>query len=184
MAVPLDEYPIHQAPLSMAYMDTSDRNAYDRCYLNAHDRTGDVFLITGLGMYPNLGVIDAYATVRRGDRQYAIRTSDALGEDRMHQEVGPYRVEVIEPLHKLRVICDADDHGIGFDTRYLDRIFQVFQRLHGRNEYEGTGVGLAICKKIVERHGGTIAARSQPGHGATFVVDLPAQQTPKEEPVA
>ncbi len=118
MAVPLDEYPIHQAPLSMAYMDTSDRNAYDRCYLNAHDRSGDVFLITGLGMYPNLGVIDAYATVRRGDRQYAIRTSDALGEDRMHQEVGPYRVEVIKPLQKLRLICDADDHGIGFDMTW------------------------------------------------------------------
>ena len=73
MPVPLDEYPIHQSPLSIAHMDTSDRNAYDRCYLNAHDRTGDVFLVTGLGQYPNLGIIDAYATVRKGDRQYTIR---------------------------------------------------------------------------------------------------------------
>ena len=118
MAVPLDEYPIHQAPISMAYMDTGDRNAYDRCYLNAHDRTGDVFLVTGLGVYPNLGVIDAYATVRRGDHQYSIRTSDALGDDRMRQAVGPYRVEVIDPLHKLRLVCDADDHGIGFDMTW------------------------------------------------------------------
>ncbi|MGZ4675998.1 MAG: hypothetical protein ACXVJX_13880 [Acidimicrobiia bacterium] len=118
MPIPLDEYPIHQAPLSLAYMDTSDRNAYDRCYLNAHDRTGEIFLVTGLGLYPNLGVIDAYATVRRGDRQYTIRTSDALGEDRMRQEVGPYRIEIVDPLKKLRLICDGDDHGIGFDLTW------------------------------------------------------------------
>jgi signal transduction histidine kinase len=65
------------------------------------------------------------------------------------------------------------DEGIGFDRKYLDRIFQVFQRLHGRDQYEGTGVGLAICRKIVERHGGTITASSSPGKGAIFRVTLP-----------
>jgi PAS domain S-box-containing protein len=72
-------------------------------------------------------------------------------------------------------ISVADD-GIGFDEKYLDRIFTVFQRLHGRNEYEGTGVGLAVCRKIVERHGGTLTATSSPGQGATFIVTLPAKQ--------
>jgi hypothetical protein len=116
--VPLDEYPIHQAPLSMRYVATSDRNAYDRCIFQAHDRTGDVFLITGLGVYPNLGVIDAYATVRRGDRQVVVRASDALGEDRMAQEVGPFRIEVLEPLRRVRIMCDGDEHGIGFDMTF------------------------------------------------------------------
>ena len=118
MPVPLDEYPVHQVPLSMQHMATSDRNAYDRCYLNAHDRTGQVFLVTGLGVYPNLGVIDAYATVRRQDRQVTVRMSDALGHDRMVQEVGPYRIEVEEPLQQLRVSCDAADYGVGFDLTW------------------------------------------------------------------
>src|SRR5450432_15308 len=65
------------------------------------------------------------------------------------------------------------DNGIGFDEKYLDRVFTIFQRLHGRGEYEGTGIGLAICRKIVERHGGTITARSQLGQGATFIASLP-----------
>ena len=65
------------------------------------------------------------------------------------------------------------DHGIGFDQVHVRRIFELFQRLHSRDQYEGTGIGLAICKKIVERHGGVIHARGQLGVGATFFVDLP-----------
>lgn len=67
----------------------------------------------------------------------------------------------------------VSDNGIGFEEKYLDRIFKVFQRLHGRNEYEGTGIGLAVCTKIVERHGGLLTARSVPGQGSTFIIGLP-----------
>jgi len=67
----------------------------------------------------------------------------------------------------------VEDNGIGFDEKYQERIFQIFQRLHGRNEYEGTGIGLAICRKIVDRHGGAITANSQPGAGARFIIALP-----------
>ncbi|HWE33906.1 MAG TPA: ATP-binding protein [Solirubrobacteraceae bacterium] len=68
------------------------------------------------------------------------------------------------------------DNGIGFDEQYSRRVFRVFERLHGRNEYPGTGIGLALCRKIVERHGGTIRAASAPGVGSTFTVTLPMHQ--------
>jgi PAS domain S-box-containing protein len=70
----------------------------------------------------------------------------------------------------------VEDNGIGFDEQYAERIFVPFQRLHGRSAYEGTGMGLAICRKIVERHGGNITAKSKAGEGATFIITLPVRQ--------
>jgi PAS domain S-box-containing protein len=68
------------------------------------------------------------------------------------------------------------DNGIGFDEKYVDRIFAMFQRLHGRNEYSGTGMGLAICRRIAEHHGGNVTARSIPGTGSTFTVTIPTKR--------
>lgn len=82
------------------------------------------------------------------------------------------------PLGRPGPACQItiQDNGIGFDEKYLDRIFTIFQRLHGRHEYEGTGIGLAVCRKIVDRHGGFITAASIPNQGATFIVTLPLKQ--------
>jgi light-regulated signal transduction histidine kinase (bacteriophytochrome) len=70
----------------------------------------------------------------------------------------------------------VEDNGIGFDENYLQRIFIPFERLHGMADFKGTGIGLAICRKVVERHGGTITAKSTPGRGSTFIIDLPVKQ--------
>ncbi len=70
----------------------------------------------------------------------------------------------------------VEDNGIGFDEQYLDRIFRVFQRLHSPQEFAGTGIGLAVCQKILDRHHGTITAKSAPGQGATFIATLPMHQ--------
>jgi hypothetical protein len=114
----------------VAWAGSSDRNVYDRCYLNAHDRTGDLFLITGLGFYPNLGTKDAFVLLRRGDEQTAVHLGDAAdprGADRLAQRVGNYRIEVIEPLHSLRVVLEETE-GIGLDLTWTGS-FDVVQEL-------------------------------------------------------
>ena len=70
-------------------------------------------------------------------------------------------------------IVTIKDNGIGFEQTYADKIFSPFQRLHGRTAYKGTGIGLAVCRRIVERHGGTITALSSPNEGAEFTITLP-----------
>jgi len=80
-----------------------------------------------------------------------------------------------EAIYRLSV----RDNGIGFDNKNADKIFKVFQRLHGRSEYEGTGIGLAVCRRIAERHGGIITAHSAADEGAVFIVELPSEQPPQ-----
>src|ERR1019366_6392544 len=79
----------------------------------------------------------------------------------------------------------VQDNGIGFEEKFRERIFEVFQRLHNRSEYEGSGIGLSLCRKIAQRHGGSISAESPPGQGATFLITLPethAESTGDAEP--
>ncbi len=100
---------------------------------------------------------------------------DFLDEDTDPEVTSSLKEPWIEREKSCRIV--VEDNGIGFDEKFLQRIFQPFQRLHGRGEYEGSGIGLAICHKIVVRHRGSITAESTPGRGAIFMVTLPVKQS-------
>jgi signal transduction histidine kinase len=91
-------------------------------------------------------------------------------------DVSPVVEVYSRPAGSNRVEILVRDNGIGFDEQYRERIFQPFQRLHGRQRYEGTGIGLAICRKIVERHYGSIHVESKPDSGSVFHIFLPVRQ--------
>ncbi|AUD01524.1 PAS domain S-box protein [Spirosoma pollinicola] len=107
---------------------------------------------------------------REGVTPYIQVHSERIAANDLPPSVRPPRSAAA--YYCIRVI----DNGIGFDEKYIDRIFQVFQRLHSRNEYAGTGIGLAVCEKVVANHGGTITAVSQPGQGATFLIYFPVNE--------
>ncbi len=133
--------------------------------LRAHDARGEIVI----GALPS---IEADPLQMRQLLQNL--ASNAL---KFHRPDVPPRVEIAgdtENGTSARIV--VKDNGIGFDEKYAERIFTMFERLHGRGSYEGTGIGLAICRKIAERHGGEIAARSVPGEGSTFIVTLPVHQ--------
>jgi hypothetical protein len=113
----MDDYPLHQVAEPIRNVGTSDRNFYDRYYFNLHGCSDELFLIMGMGQYPNLAVQDAFACVRRGDKHRVVRASRELG-DRMDTSVGPFRVEVVEPLHKVRWILEPYEHGIACDVTW------------------------------------------------------------------
>jgi light-regulated signal transduction histidine kinase (bacteriophytochrome) len=115
--------------------------------------------------------------VVRGDAAQLTRLFQNLaGNAVKFRGEAPPLVQVSASRGSAEWVFSVRDNGIGFDPKYADRIFLVFQRLHGRDRYRGTGIGLAICKKIVERHGGRIWAESQPGSGSTFSFTIPVSR--------
>ena len=115
-----DDYPIHQTPEPIAYAG-SDRNFYDRYFFNGYSPDGDVYFAAALGVYPHLNIMDAAFGVRIGAVQYNIRASRHLGMERMDTQVGPIRIEVIEPLQSLRIVIADNAHGISADIMFDGR---------------------------------------------------------------
>jgi hypothetical protein len=118
MLSPLDDLPIHQVPLPVRQPGTSDRNFYDRYYFNCHPCSDELFLILGMGQYPNLGVTDAFALVVRDGQHRVVRASRELGLDRLDTTVGPFGIEVIEGLRTLRCTLAPNEHGMAYDLTW------------------------------------------------------------------
>jgi PAS domain S-box-containing protein len=116
-------------------------------------------------------------TVRVDESQMVQLFQNLIANSLKFRSDRPPQIHVGARAEEGRWVVWVQDNGIGIDPQYLERIFQVFQRLHTRKTYPGTGIGLAICKKIVERHGGRIWVESQPGQGSTFYFSIPDQGT-------
>jgi len=121
--------------------------------------------------------IESMPTIEADESQMLRLFQNLIGNALKFRSNGIPNVKVYGKLVG-RGLCEIliEDNGIGFDPKFAELIFKPFQRLHNRNEYEGTGMGLAICRKIIERHGGSISAASEPGKGSTFIIRLPVKQ--------
>jgi hypothetical protein len=117
---PADDYMIHQTSDPIRWAGTSDRRFYDRHFITGHSRDGRVAFLLGIGLYPNLGVIDAFASVSVGDTQYTTRASRELGSDRMnYRDIGPFSLEILEGLRTLRVTAEPRaDQLVSLDLRF------------------------------------------------------------------
>lgn len=121
MLTPLDDYLVHQTPDTVDRVFSSDRNFYDRYYFNLHACDDELFMVMGLGQYPNLAVQDAFACVTRKGLHHVVRASRVMG-DRMDTGVGPFRVEVIEGLKRVRFVLEPSEHSISCDLTWQGAI--------------------------------------------------------------
>ncbi len=163
-----DDFPVHQSAEPVRLVATSDRNCYDRYYFNCHASSDELFLVMGMGQYPNLGTQDAFAVVRRGPFHRVVRASRELG-DRSENRVGPFRIEVLEPLRRLRFVLEPTEHGIAFDLDWTGAIPawaepRHFIRRHGRVLFDTSRFAQTGCWS------GTLtlaasASRSRPSAG-------------------
>jgi light-regulated signal transduction histidine kinase (bacteriophytochrome) len=144
--------------------DTSSEDALDRALLNLRGAIGDSGAEITHGPLP---------VVPADPMQLTQLFQNLIGNAIKYQSPGTPRIHVSSQRSpEDKWAFSVQDNGLGIDPQYFERIFGMFQRLHKRGEFAGTGIGLAICKKIVERHGGDISVESQPGSGSTFHFDL------------
>jgi light-regulated signal transduction histidine kinase (bacteriophytochrome) len=116
---------------------------------------------------------DALPVVTADDSQLQQLFRNLIGNALKYRGPDPPQIHVFAERHGQAWQFGVKDNGIGIEPRFYERIFQIFQRLHPRGQFSGTGIGLAVCKKIVERHGGAIGVASTPGQGSTFSFTIP-----------
>lgn len=149
--------------------ETSSGNALDAALVNLRGAIADSGAQVTRGSLPRVFA----------DRPQLVQLfQNLIGNAIKYQSPGVPTVHVDARKRGKEWLFSVKDNGIGIDPQYFDRIFGMFQRLHKREEFAGTGIGLAICKKIVERHGGKISVESQPGKGSTFCFTLPEGPMP------
>jgi len=136
MLSPLDDYPIHQIAEVMRHVGTSDRNFYDRYYFNMHACSDELFLVTGMGQYPNLGVQDAFVVVTRKGVHRVVRASREMGPNRMDTTVGPFRIEVQEGLRRVRVVVEPNEHEVAMDVTFVGHVPAYQEPRHFNRQYE------------------------------------------------
>jgi PAS domain S-box-containing protein len=145
-------------------LDTSSDDALQQALLNLRGAIQESGALVTHGSLPN---------VLADETQLIQLFQNLVGNAIKYQRPGVPQVHIAATVNGgKKWTFSVQDNGLGIETQYFERIFGMFQRLHKREEFAGTGVGLAICKKIVERHGGSISVESQPGRGSTFSFDL------------
>jgi light-regulated signal transduction histidine kinase (bacteriophytochrome) len=147
---------------SLQPVDT--RRAFDAACENLHKAIEESGVSVSVGALP---VIDADVT------QMTQLFQNLLGNAVKYRNEQAPRIHVDARPAEKSWLFSVEDNGIGIEPQYYERIFQMFQRLHTREKYSGTGIGLAICRRIVERHGGRIWVESAPGRGSTFLFAIP-----------
>jgi PAS domain S-box-containing protein len=144
----------------MDLLDTSSEEALEQALINLRGAVAESGAIV---------THDRLPTVLADEMQLVHLFQNLVGNAIKYQGPGIPRVHIsVSKNDESKWVFSIRDNGLGIDSQYFEKIFGIFQRLHKREEFAGTGVGLAICKKIIERHGGSITVESQPGHGSTF----------------
>jgi light-regulated signal transduction histidine kinase (bacteriophytochrome) len=156
----------HLGTTAAALIYTSSEEALDQALANLHGAIADSGAMVTHGVLP---------PVMADKMQLTQLFQNLVGNAIKYQNPGVPRIHVSAARNAERKwLFAVKDNGLGIEPQYFEKIFGMFQRLHGRQEFSGTGIGLAICKKIVERHGGSISVESQSGQGATFRFALAA----------